>query len=455
MLKEEFIKKLYETGAIKFGSFTLKSGLVSPFYIDLREVVSDVKMLKMITDLLYEKIKDLKYDLITGIPYTALPFATLVADKLGKPLIFLRKEKKLYGTGNDVIGKYRKNDVCLVIDDLITTGLSKIETANKLEREGIEVNDFVVIIDRSKNGKDELKKAGYNLHSIISLDEITSTLKKNNLLSEKKIEEIWEFVNNSEKKEKQIEISPFAKKLREKIIEKQSNLVLSLDVDNRKEFFEILQKVAKSIVMLKTHIDIINDFDDEFIEKLKEFQNKYGFMILEDRKFADIGNTVKMQYHKGVFKISSWSDFVTVHLVAGEGTLRGLFENFDNGSAFILGRMSSKNNLIDENYTKKAIKIASEYSGWVSGFIGHGKDADDLRLYKNMLPKGMLLLVPGVKLKRDSDKIGQQYISVKEAMEGGADCIIVGRGILKSKDVSSAAEEYRKTAWEIYKKSIG
>ncbi|MBL7108605.1 MAG: orotate phosphoribosyltransferase, partial [Candidatus Cloacimonetes bacterium] len=148
MTIEKFILDLEKIGAIKFGNFTLKSGLQSPFYFDLRDMISCPEILDGIAELLAEKIKDMDFDILTGIPYTALPIASLVSAKLGKPLIYMRKEEKAYGTGNNVIGKFEKGDKCLVIDDLITTGASKIETAEKYEKEGVVVKDFMVVIDR-------------------------------------------------------------------------------------------------------------------------------------------------------------------------------------------------------------------------------------------------------------------------------------------------------------------
>lgn len=185
--KEQFVLELEKIGAIKFGSFTLKSGLVSPFYFDLRDMISYPTILDGVADLLVEKIKDMDFDVITGIPYTALPIASLVASKLNKPLIYMRKEEKAYGTGNKVIGKFEKGSKCLVIDDLITTGASKIETAEGYEKEGVEVKDFVVVIDRSANGTEELSKQGYNLHSLISLDEIVELLQNKGLISTEKL----------------------------------------------------------------------------------------------------------------------------------------------------------------------------------------------------------------------------------------------------------------------------
>jgi len=456
MTKEQFILELEKIGAIKFGKFTLKSGLVSPFYFDLREMISFPNLLDAVTDLLVEKIRELDFEVITGIPYTALPIATLVASKMNKPLIYKRKEEKAYGTGGNIVGKFEKGAKCLVIDDLITTGASKIETAEAFENEGVIIKDFAVIIDRSSNGKEELAKKGYRLHSLINLEEILRILQENNLISEEKIQEVKKFTASiSEHKEISEKITnPLTKKLLNKIKDKKSNLVLSLDVTSQKEFFEILDEVASEIVMLKTHIDILNDFDEDFVPKLREYSQKYDFLIFEDRKFADIGNTVRHQYRNGIYHISDWAEFVTVHLIAGEGILEGLFGGIRGRSAFVLARMSSKGNLINETYSRRCFEIARRHPEVISGFIGHGKNAEDIKRFKAKFPKGMLLLVPGVKLESGSDAMGQQYITVEDAIFGGADCIIVGRGIINAKDKKEEAKIYRERAWKAYNERI-
>ena len=456
MTREQFVLELEKIGAIKFGKFTLKSGLVSPFYFDLRDMISFPNLLEAVADLLVEKIRRLDFDVITGIPYTALPIASLVASKMKKPLIYKRKEEKAYGTGGNIIGKYREGAKCLVIDDLITTGASKMETAEAFENEGLKIEDFVVVIDRSANGKIELAKKGYRLHSLINLEEILQILKKNNLISAEKIRDVKSFTASISKPRKISEkiVNPLTKKLLEKIKEKKSNLVLSLDVTTQKEFFEILDEVASEIVMLKTHIDILDDFDEKFIPKLLAYSRKYDFLIFEDRKFADIGNTVRHQYRNGIYKISDWAEFVTVHLIAGAGILKGLFEGIEGRSSFVLARMSSQGNLINETYSRKCFEIARKFPEVVSGFIGHGKDAEDIKRFKAKFPSGMLLLVPGVKLKKGSDAMGQQYITVEEAIRGGADCIIVGRGIIRAENRRKEAQIYREKAWKIYEKRI-
>lgn len=89
---------------------------------------------------------------------------------------------------------------------------------------------------------------------------------------------------------------------------------------------KIADQIGPHICLLKTHIDILDDFDEEKIEQLVDLANKHNFLIFEDRKFADIGNTVKSQFTQGVFKISKWSHIVNAHSICGQGSIQGLKE---------------------------------------------------------------------------------------------------------------------------------
>jgi uridine monophosphate synthetase len=151
-----------------------------------------------------------------------------------------------------------------------------------------------------------------------------------------------------------------------------------------------------------------------------------------------------------VYKIADWAEYVTVHMVAGELILKGLFEGIEGHAGFVLARMSSKGNLLNETYTRKCFEAAKKNPQWVAGFIGHGTSVEDIKRFKAKFPGNQLLMMPGVKKEAGSDAMGQQYITIEQAVIGGADCIIVGRGILKADDPAAEARLYRERAWKAY-----
>ncbi len=447
-LKKELIHRLFDQGIIKFGEFTLKSGKKSPFYVDLRLMVSYPDLLQLITDLLISSLNHEKFDAVAGIPYTALPLATLVGERLRLPQLILRKEAKTYGTKGEIIGVVNQGDRILLLDDLITSGESILENLEKLENHGLNIKRIQVVIDRSGGEiHPELKK--YNLQSVLSMEEILEELYRSGKLSGDLYDRTLAYLKQLQSGTEQI-YSPLAHQIRKKILSKKSNLILSLDATNQKEFFEILDQTAPYIFMLKTHVDILEDFDENFIEKLSDYARQYDFLIFEDRKFADIGNTVRHQYHGGIYKISSWSDFITVHGIPGEGILRGLFEGTKDKGGFLLARMSSAGNLMNDHYTRKIFEMGKRFPQWIAGYIVHGKNQAELSRLKNKIPGNQLMLMPGVRLQSMQGKLGQQYVSVEEAMKGGVDAIIVGSGIIQSVHPGEEARRYRDRAWEIY-----
>lgn len=127
---------------------------------------------------------------------------------------------------------------------------------------------------------------------------------------------------------------------------KKTNLCLSVDLTTSTQILNLLEKVGEHICMVKTHVDIIEDFNSDFISRLKQLADRFNFLILEDRKYADIGNTVALQYSKGLYKVAEWADCVTVHSIPGDGILKALnaVSNRASRGVFLIAEMSSEVN---------------------------------------------------------------------------------------------------------------
>lgn len=168
----DIIDELYEIGAVKFGDFLLKSGVRSPIYIDLRLLVSYPKLLDKIARKMWEKVEHLPFERVCGVPYTALPMATALSLAHNLPMVMRRKEAKDYGTKKIIEGAFEAGQNCLIIEDLITSGMSIFETIDPLEKEGLKVTDIVVLLDRQQGGRARVEEKGYRLHSVITMEEL-------------------------------------------------------------------------------------------------------------------------------------------------------------------------------------------------------------------------------------------------------------------------------------------
>jgi uridine monophosphate synthetase len=171
MQKEPLIQSLYSIGVVQFGEFKLKSGQTSSVYVNLRKIISYPDILRDVANAMWEACKHCEFDLVCGVPYTALPIATCISLEHNIPMIMRRKEKKDYGTKQMIEGEFKAGQRVLVIEDVVTSGASILETTEELENAGLKVVDLVALIDREQGGRETLEKK-YKLHSILSLSEI-------------------------------------------------------------------------------------------------------------------------------------------------------------------------------------------------------------------------------------------------------------------------------------------
>jgi uridine monophosphate synthetase len=189
--------ELLSAGCIKFGDFTLKSGLKSPIYIDLRRIISYPRLLADVAQAYLPLISNLQFSRIAGLPYAAIPIATAISLAGNYPMIYPRKEVKTYGTKAEIEGEFHAGETALVIDDLATTGGSKFEAIEKLTAVGLVVKDVVVLVDRQSGAKESLEQAGYSMHAVLTITQLLDYWESTGKVEKDKIEETRKFLEQT------------------------------------------------------------------------------------------------------------------------------------------------------------------------------------------------------------------------------------------------------------------
>lgn len=425
---DALILRLHEIEAVKFGEFKLKSGLISPIYVDLRVIVSYPDVLTSVASCMWDVLKSngATFDNMCGVPYTALPIATCMSLNNDCPMLMRRKEVKDYGTKKAIEGAFHVGQTCLVVEDLVTSGASVMETVEPLNQVGLVVKDVVVLIDREQGGEARLAANDLKLHAVLPLSRVLVTLEKNGKMSADLVRSVKAFISANQTgpnaSGNEIPLAPVekripyderaeltrnvcAKELWRLMGTKKTNLCLSADVDTAAELLELADKLGPEICVLKTHCDLYPDFSDEFVAELTQLASKHNFLIFEDRKFADIGNTVVGQYASGVHKIADWSHITNAHIVPGSGIIDGLKSvGLQKGRGLLLlAEMSSKGTMAKGEYTNAAIDMAAEHPDFVIGFI-----STDSAKWQKTWSKGLVQMTPGVQLGGGGDAMGQQ-----------------------------------------------
>ncbi|KAM0787590.1 hypothetical protein ACM66B_003659 [Microbotryomycetes sp. NB124-2] len=250
--------------------------------------------------------------------------------------------------------------------------------------------------------------------------------------------------------------------LLECIARKRTNLCVSVDVTSKQSLLRIANAAGPHCCCIKTHIDIVSDFDDDLVAQLQALAQRHDFLIWEDRKFADIGNTVKLQYSSGVYKIASWAHLTNAHPIPGDGIVTGLGavgKPLDRG-LLLLAEMSSAGNLATGAYTAQTVAMARRHPDFVMGFVAmHRVDEDPQTSGGVAAGEGadFVIMTPGVGLDSKGDGMGQQYRTPDEVInQSGCDVIIVGRGIYGSgegnpdNEIEAQCIRYKEAGWKAY-----
>jgi orotate phosphoribosyltransferase len=178
--KAEICKILTRINALRFGTFTLTGGKLSPYYIDLRVIPSFPgafeRIQKFYQELSINDVNENKFKRIAGIPTAGIPFASVLAFLLHKPFIYIRKGAKSYGRERRVEGILHPGDSVLLVDDLITSGKNLLSAAKAIRSEGGIVTDALILIDREEGGREALLRDGIHLHHLISITDVAQTL---------------------------------------------------------------------------------------------------------------------------------------------------------------------------------------------------------------------------------------------------------------------------------------
>jgi uridine monophosphate synthetase len=194
---------LYLSGCLKFGSFKIKSGATSPYYIDLARVLSTPKQLCAIAEVASQKITQImtteRIDKLASIELKGALLAPSIACNLNLPCIIVRKEEKAYGVTGRIAGAdVTKGDNILFFDDVISEGLSKVEGIKPLQELGANVKHMLVVVDREHGGKEKLEKLGYQVHALAKISDIVDSLYRKKYISKEQADKVLDYVKHFE-----------------------------------------------------------------------------------------------------------------------------------------------------------------------------------------------------------------------------------------------------------------
>lgn len=434
---------------ISFGDYILSSGKTAEYYIDMRTIFNEPQLMNKLAEEITYNIKTemnelgLSKVLISSVPTGTIPISALISQKMEMPLIMPRKSQKTYGNKKSIEGLFHAGDSVVVIEDVVTTGNSLLETLELIISNNLTIGCIVVLLDRMQGGIDMIQQK-YNNVPIIIMFDINTLFKSlyisdypNKVLVQRQLckhnktinaEQYFEHKNNENNN------------LAYVINHKKSNLCVSLDTKTVEEMLDVAKIVAPHVCMVKIHTDMWNISDKlaYHLSELKKLSQEYNFLIMDDAKIADVG-------HISCQKIdNSIGDLITIHSFS----LTTEIMNSQKCNLIVIESMSHTLAQNTINKINHPIKY-DDYQNKIAGFVTQ----DAVRFSNNTKTNlhNFITMAPGVKLY--SDKIGDQnYMTLEEANARHIDVIIVGRDICQQplKLIEEKTIEYKEKYWNLF-----
>lgn len=407
----DLITKFYECGIIEKGEFKLKSGKISNIYIDLRKSISFPDVHKKICYELANKIRLTDNLRICGTPYGAVSYTSYISITNNIPMIFLRKEQKMHGTKKLVEGVFNYGDNIVLIEDVITSGQSVIESATQLEKAGLNVVQIIAVVSRSKQN---IKYKDVDIQYLYHINCV------NNYFENKKKESITDTT--------EVESLNLNLNLNSIISFKNSRVCLAADVTTMNQLVTLIEQFAHHFCILKIHSDIIEDFYIDFennCHTLRKLAKNHHFLIWEDRKLADIGLVMEKQ----ILHIKNWADIISVHPISGYKSI----QHISDIKLILIAEMSTSDHLFNKKYTDNVIDIANKHDAVIGIVSQHQYNLAENKLY----------FVPGISNSLTCDLKGQSYSSPKDRFF--ANIFVIGRSIYLADNPLKEIIEYNQT----------